>query len=81
MVGDVGQSIPRIYASLDSKEVDQHAYIIEMEGKLCNQVVSILIDPRYSYSYISPDLVDKSGLNKEVHAYFWLVKLATSTKK
>jgi len=74
-------SIPRIYASLDNKEVDQHAYIIGMEGKLCNQVFSILIDLGYNYSYISLDLVDKRGLNKEAHAYSWLVKLATGTKK
>ena len=73
MVGDVGQGIPRIYASLDNKQVDQHAYIIEMEGKICDQVVSILIDPGSNYSYISPDLVDKGCLSKEVHLQSWLV--------
>ena len=38
-----------------------------MEGKLCDQVVSILIDPGFNYSYISPDLVDKYCLSKELH--------------
>eukprot|EP00253_Pinus_taeda_P016484 PITA_16484 len=42
-----------------------------MDGKLCDQVVSILIDPRSKYSYVSPGLVDKCGLNIEVHAESW----------
>eukprot|EP00253_Pinus_taeda_P026781 PITA_26781 len=52
-----------------------------MEVKLCDQVVSILIDPGSNYIYISFDLVDKCCLNKEVNVESWLVQLATSTKK
>jgi len=44
-----------------------------MDDKLSDQVVSILIDPGSNYSYLSPDLVDKCGLNKEVHAESWLM--------
>jgi len=44
-----------------------------MDGKLCDQVVSILIDPGSNYSYVNPNLVDKCGLNKEVDAKYWLV--------
>ena len=44
-----------------------------MDGKLCDQVVSILIGPGFNYSYVNPNLVDKCGLNKEVHAESWLV--------
>lgn len=44
-MGYVGKSIPRIYAVLDYKQGDHQASIIDMDGKLCNQVVSILIDP------------------------------------
>ena len=54
---------------------------MEMEGKLCDQVVSILIYLGSNYIYISPNPVDKCCLNKEVHAYSWLVELATGTKK
>jgi len=39
-----------------------------MDGKLCDQVISILIDPGSNYSYVSPDLLDKYGLSKELHA-------------
>jgi len=52
-----------------------------MDGKLCDQVVSILIDPRYNYIYVNLDLVDKCGLNKEVRAKSWLVQMPIGTKK
>jgi len=52
-----------------------------MDDMLCDQVVSILIDPRSNYSYINPNLVDKCGFRKEVHAEYWLVQLATGMKK
>ena len=80
-VGDVGQSIPHIYVALVNIHAFNQASIIDMDSKLCDQVVSILIDPRANYSYANPDLVDKCGLNKEVHAKSWLVELAIGTKK
>lgn len=52
-----------------------------MDGNICDQIVSILIDPGSNYSYINPDLVDKCGLSKYVHAESWLVMLAMGTKK
>lgn len=67
-MGDVGQSIPQIYATLDNRQADHQASIIEMNGKLYDQVVSILIDPGSSYSDVNPDLVDTCCLNKQVHA-------------
>ena len=33
-------------------------------------VIYILIEPGYTYNYINPDLVDKCGLRKEVHAKY-----------
>lgn len=52
-----------------------------MDNKLHDQVFSILINPGFNYSYVNPNLVDKCGLNKNVHAKSWLVQLATGTKK
>ena len=72
-MGDVGKSIPRIYEALDNRKEDHHASIIDMNGNIFYQVVSILIDPRSNYSYVNPNLVEKCGLNKEVHAYSWIV--------
>ena len=41
----------------------------------------LLIDLGSNYSYVNPNLVDKCGLRKEVHAESWLVQSATGTKK
>jgi len=35
-VGDVGQSIAQIYATLDNRQVYHRASIIEMDDKLCD---------------------------------------------
>lgn len=51
-----------------------------MGSKICGQV-SILIEPRSTYSYVNPYLVDKCGLEKEVHVESWLVQLDIGTKK
>jgi len=59
--GDVSHSIPRIYAAMDNMQAYHQTSIIEMDGKLCDQVVSILIDLGSNYSYINPDLVVKCG--------------------
>eukprot|EP00253_Pinus_taeda_P006366 PITA_06366 len=80
-VGNVGQSIPRIYGAVDNGQTKHQAFIIEMDDKICDQVISILIDPRSNYSYVIPNLVDKCGLNKESHAESWFLQLPTGTKK
>jgi len=58
---------------LDNKQAKHQAYIIEMENKLCDKVISTFVDPISNYSYVSARLVDKCGLNKEVHVESWLV--------
>ena len=52
-----------------------------MDGNIFDPVISILIDPRSNYNYVSPNLVDKCGLSKELHAKSCLVQLAIGTKK
>ena len=42
------------------------ASIIKMDGKICDKVVSNLIEPGSNYSYVNPNLVDKFCFNKEV---------------
>ena len=61
--------------------MDHHTSIIKMDSKICDQVVSILIDTGSNYIYVNPNLVDKSGLNKDVHVEYWLVQLDIGTKK
>ena len=60
-----------LLATLDNKQADHQETVIEMDGKLCDQVVSILVDPGSNYGNVSPDMVDKCGLNKEVHVESW----------
>ena len=63
-IADVGQIIPRIYAAVENKKDDHQDSIIEMDDKLCDQVISILTDPGSNYGYVSLYLVNKCGLNK-----------------
>jgi hypothetical protein len=45
-VEDMGRNVPRIYASLDNKQVEFQSHMIEVEGKINNQTIVILIDSR-----------------------------------
>jgi hypothetical protein len=47
--------------------------MIEVEGKITNKHVSILIDSRASHSYIDPKIVDIFHLNKSKVEKLWLV--------
>ena len=55
--------------------------MVEVEGKINQIPISILIDPGASLSYISPNLVEKCKLLVEKFARSWLVKLATGAKR
>jgi hypothetical protein len=45
-------SIPHIHASLDNRQEDHQASVVEMEGMITNHIVSILIDPGSNLSYV-----------------------------
>ena len=75
------RSVPRIYAALDNKQADHQSNMIEIEGMLNDQVVSVLIDSGANHSYIDPRVVDKCCLSRSKHDHSWLVQLATGTKK
>jgi predicted aspartyl protease len=55
--------------------------MIEVEGKIINQHVSILIDSGASHCYIDPKIVDRLHLEKSNLGKSILVQLATRTKK
>ena len=52
-----------------------------MEGKIQKKIISIVIDPCSNYSYISPKLIDKCGLGKELDREPWKVQLDTDTRR
>ena len=58
-VDDLERTMPRINATLENKQADYQTSMVEVEGKLNQTPISILIDLGASLSYISPDLVEK----------------------
>ena len=54
--------------------------MVEIEGKVSNTSISILIDPGAFQSYVSPKIVDVCKLGKVKHDQPWLVQLAIGTK-
>ena len=55
--------------------------MVEVEGKINQIPISILIDTGANLSYISPNLVEKCKLSIEKFARSWLVQLATGAKR
>ena len=55
--------------------------MVEVEGKLNQTPISILIDPWSSLNYISSNIVEKCKLSVEKFAKSWLVQLAIDAKR
>ena len=54
---DIARNVHKINASLKYWQADQQSTMLEVEGKILNTHVSILIDSRASLSYIAPRIV------------------------
>ena len=80
-VGQVARTIPRIYAALEDRQADHQSTVVEVEGKIAEQYVYVLIEPGYTHSYITPRIVEICAFNKLKHIKSWLVQLATRTKR
>ena len=80
-MGQVARVVPRIYAALEDHQQDHQLTVVEFAGKIAEQFVSILIDPSSSHSYITPRVVDICSFKKVKHRKYWLVQLATRTKR
>ena len=70
---DMGRNVFRIYATLDNKQDEFQSYMIEVEGKLNNQTIVILIDSGSSHSYIDPNMVESLHFPRNKHGKYWLV--------
>jgi hypothetical protein len=55
--------------------------MIEVEGKINNEPIAILIDSRASHSYINANIVEIFHLQRSKHKKSWLVQLATRAKR
>jgi predicted aspartyl protease len=54
--------------------------VVEIEGKIHDTRISILIDPRATLSYITLDIVELNKLKNKKHEKYWIVQLETSAK-
>ena len=80
-VNDIARNIPTVNAALENRQAEHQATMVEMEGNISDQSVTVLIDPGASLSYISPKIVEKCNLKPEKFQQSWLVQLATGTKR
>jgi hypothetical protein len=67
-VEDMARETPRIYAALDNHQADHQSTVVEVEGKIAKQSISILIDPGSTHSYVSPKVVEGCSLRKVKHS-------------
>jgi hypothetical protein len=44
IVEDMGKSVPKIYAALENKQAELQSHMIEVDGRITNQPIAILID-------------------------------------
>jgi hypothetical protein len=56
-VGDMGKILDRINAPIDGRQADHQSSVVEIDGKINNSQISVLIDPRDMLSYVTPDVV------------------------
>eukprot|EP00253_Pinus_taeda_P011376 PITA_11376 len=80
-VGEVGRSIPRINAALEDRQAEYQPTMVEIEGKISNLIISVLIDPGATLSYVSPKIVERCSLQSVKFKNPWLVQLATRAKR
>jgi hypothetical protein len=80
-VGDVGRSLHRINVAIDGRQADHQSSVVEVEGKIHDTRISVLIDPGATLSYVTPKVVESNKLKRLKHAKSWLVQLATGAKR
>jgi predicted aspartyl protease len=66
---------------LDNKQAEYQSHMIEVEGMINNQTITILIDSGASHSYIDPKMVESLHFPRNKHGKSWLVQLATGAKR
>ena len=53
-VNEIARNIPTISAALENRQAEHQATMVEMEAKIADQYVTVLIDPGASLSYFIP---------------------------
>jgi hypothetical protein len=81
IVEDMGTRVPRIYATLENRQNDLQSHMIEVKGMINNHSFNILIHLGDSNRYIDPKVVEILQFPRSKHGKYWLVQLATGTKR
>jgi hypothetical protein len=76
-IEDMGRNVPRIYVVLDDKQDEFQSHMIEVEGKINDQPIAILIDSGAIHSDVDPNMVEKFHLPRSNLEKYLLVQLAT----
>jgi hypothetical protein len=77
---NMGGIMPRIYVALDNKQVEYRSPMIDVEGKIDNHPLAILIAFGASHSYINSSILEILNFQRSKHKKYWLVQLATRVK-
>ena len=72
-MNDIARNILIVNVSLEYRHVDHQSTMLEVEGKILNIHVSILIDLGSTLRYIAPKVVEKCKLSKEKQKNAWFV--------
>jgi hypothetical protein len=70
---NMGRGMPMFYASFDNRKIYYQSHMIEVECKINNYPIAILIDFGASNSYIDPKIVERFKLKRCKHEKYWLV--------
>ena len=73
----MANEMPKINAALENRQVDHLNSMVEVQGMIQNQSISILIDPSASLTYISPSIVENCTLSLKKFEKSWLLQLDT----
>ena len=60
-------TIPKICAVSEYHQAGHNSTVVEVEGEIAEQTISVLIDPRSTHSYITPGLVEMCTLKNSKH--------------
>jgi hypothetical protein len=74
-------TMTRIYAALDNKQAEYQSPMIEVEGKIDNHPIEILIDSGAIHSYIKYNIIEIFHLQRSKHKKSCLVQLAIGAKR
>jgi hypothetical protein len=63
----MGRSLHQINAEIDGRQADHQSSVVEIEGKIHDTRISVLIEPGSMLSYITPNVVELNKLKKQKH--------------